>query len=108
MECLNKVILRGEVGIIRKECIADTTQYSFSIHTVYAYTNESGIQIVESMYFNVVAFPGDGISQADLQSLEIGNAVEVEGRLKQVAYDAATGPKSNCYIVANKLKLIKK
>ncbi len=58
MEQLNKVELRGIVGSVRVQSVADTKVANFSVATNNAFKSQAGAIVIETTWHNVVAWEG--------------------------------------------------
>lgn len=92
MEQLNKVILRGIIGMTRVSNVADTKLARMSVATNLAYRGKDGCPIIETTWHNVVAF--DGKDMCELESLGKGDKVEITGRIRNQRYTNADGTES--------------
>ena len=107
MEQLNKVELRGIIGSVRVQDVADTKVANFSVATDYVYKSKDGGIIIETTWHNVVAWEGD--SMHGLDQLKKGSYVHIRGRLRNRRYTAADGAERTvCDIVAGSLGILTK
>lgn len=83
MEHLNKVILQGVVGTAKTTEISGRKLTRFSVATNSAYKNSEGYPIIETTWHYVVDWSG-----TDLKG---GDAVRVEGRIKNNRFTSADG-----------------
>ena len=106
MEFINRIELRGIVGNSSIQKVADTRLCRFSVVTELAYKGNDGTNIIESTWFNTVAFEGKDIT--DLEAITRGAIVHVIGRLKCNRYVDANGNDRVQYeIVARKVEVVK-
>ena len=89
MEQLNSVTLKGIIGSVRVQDIADRKVANFTVATNYAFKGRDGEAIIETTWHNVTAWSGG--KTADLASLPTGQNVEVQGRLRNQRYTASDG-----------------
>ena len=106
MEFLNKIELRGICGNSNIQKVGDTRVCRFSVVTELAYKGNDGTNIIESTWFNTVAFEGKDIT--NLEAITRGAIVHVTGRLKCNRYVDANGNDRVQYeIVARKVEVVK-
>ena len=91
MEQLNKVELRGIVGMCHTQTISDTIVARFSMATNYAYRDKDGTAVIDTTWHNVTATEKKDAPIFDLQHLGKGDAVHVIGRLRMQNYTANDG-----------------
>ena len=107
MEQLNKVELRGILGVIRVQNVGENRYAIMTVATNYAYRNAEGGAVIETTWHNVTAWEGKGCQ--DLSSLKKGDWVHVIGRLRCRRYtDAAGIDRTQMDIVANNLERYEK
>ncbi len=99
MEFLNKIELKGIVGIVQCNPVKDCTVYRFQLVTEYAYTDKDGSNVIDCTWFSVVAFSSDTISPDILNGIHKGSAVHVIGRLRQFRYCTVKGVEQRGYEV---------
>ena len=105
MEHLNKIELRGIIGSVRVQNVADTKVANFSVATNSAFKSQAGAIVVETTWHNVVAWEGRGI--APLDQLTKGAQVHVCGRLRNRRYTASDGTERTVNdIVAGTVELV--
>lgn len=85
---VNVVNLQGRVGTVRVMSVGDSLVANFSIMTEYAYMTSDSNPVVESSWFNAVAFERSGIS---LDGLTRGVFVHLEGRMRNSRYTDSSG-----------------
>ena len=108
MEFLNRIEVKGVVGSARTTTLDNTKMVSFSLATEYCYKAEDGTGVVETSWFSVRGFKGEGISQETLDNLNRGRNVFVIGRIRQQRYVDGNGSEQVRYeIIAQEIKLIK-
>ena len=79
MEQLNKIELRGVVGMVRLKTVGDRKVANFSLATSRAYTKRDGTPVMETEWHNVVAWEGGLIT--DLSFITKGAKLFVTGRM---------------------------
>ena len=89
MEYLNRIELAGVVGTIRKQTFSDRMVAKFSMVTNYSYKDKSGCPVIESTWLNVAAWQND--KMPDLNKIERGAHLKVEGRLRAHNYVSNSG-----------------
>lgn len=100
MEQLNKVELKGIVGRVSTQEIAEFKVVRFTLATNYAYHDKEGNGVVETQWHNVVWLDADKeISKAD--------NIHVCGRIRYQKYvDIEGAERYSTEILANKVELI--
>lgn len=86
MEQLNRIELRGVVGMVRNGSAGERKVANFSLATSRAYTKKDGSAVIDTDWHNVVAWEGNKIT--DLSVIEKGAKLYVVGRM---AYRKWTG-----------------
>ncbi len=105
MEQLNKVELRGVLGVVRVMPVGDTRYATMSVATNYFYKDSEGCPVIETTWHLVTAWEGKACP--DLSVLQKGNPVHVIGRLRCRRYtDAAGIQKEQIDIVASCIERI--
>ena len=105
MEQLNKVELRGILGVLRVMPIGDTRYATMSVATNYCYKDAEGCPTIETTWHLVTAWEGNAC--ADLSSLQKGDKIHVIGRLRNRKYvDNAGIERTQIDIIANMLEKI--
>jgi len=105
MEFLNRIELRGFVGNVRKQKVADRTVVSFSLATDYAFTDAQSSHIIETTWHRCVAWSSE--SNSDLENIAKGSRVYVAGRLRAQRYTDAAGNERTVYeVVASTVQLV--
>ena len=106
---LNRVELKGNVGFDPKVTQLDEGNQvvRFSMATNERYKNRSGEWVDETVWHNVVAWTGKGIT--DFSGIKKGSLISVVGRLKPVKYSTKDGVEKYSYeVLAFSLNLISK
>ncbi len=105
MEQLNKVELRGIIGVIRLQDVGETRYATMSVATNYCYKDAEGCPVIETTWHIVNAWEGKACT--DLSVLQKGDRVHVIGRLRCRRYTDVSGmERSQMDIVANTLEKI--
>jgi len=105
MQQINKVLLRGHVGSVRVQTVADKQVARFSVATNYAYKARGGEMVVETSWLSVTAWQGP--KMPDLSEIVKGKAVEVNGRIRTQRYTDADGVERSAYeILANQVAIL--
>lgn len=107
MEQINRIEIRGNIGFLRINEFEDNQQMaSFSVVTNYIYKGRDGSGVVETMWFNVVAWKKPQSLQ-DFSLLKKGAPVHVVGRMRDREYTANDGTvKHVTEVVASKVELV--
>ncbi len=106
MEQINKIILRGNVGNASFRTYEDKAQNRFSIATSYAFKSRDGQPNIETLWLPVSAWEGRNISLMDLQQIEKGTVVYVEGRLRLNKFVNTEGVEKQSYeVIATYLRI---
>lgn len=104
MEYVNKIELCGYVGSVHKFDIGDTRAARFSLSTAEHTKDQDGIPVIETTWFNCIAFKGDKI---DLSLIEKSNKLKVSGRVRQYRYTGQSGTEVVSYeIICNEIKAV--
>ncbi|MCQ2170239.1 MAG: single-stranded DNA-binding protein [Bacteroidales bacterium] len=81
MEQLNRIELRGNVGNVRLQTVANNRLVArITVATNYAYKDREGGAVIETTWHTVNAWQGKGIT--DLNKITKGSKVYVCGRLR--------------------------
>lgn len=105
MEQLNKVELRGTIGVIRVQNVGETHCATMSVATNYCYKDAEGCPVIETTWHIVTVWEGKGCT--DLSSLHKGDKIHIIGRLRSRRYtDAAGQERTQFEVVANSLERI--
>lgn len=105
MDHINKVELRGRVGIVRLNEYNGTKVANFSLVTEVFYKNRDGSALADTTWHNIVAWEGKEI--ADLELLDKGIPVHVTGRIRASKYTSAEGVEKHYQeILANRVRII--
>ena len=100
MEQLNKVELRGILGVLRVMPVGTTRYATMSVATNYCYKDGEGCPVIETTWHTVIAWEGKNCQ--DLSELQKGDPVHVIGRLRCRRYMDAAGIDRIAYdVVAN-------
>ena len=106
MEFLNKVEIRGVVGVSRLTNCGPTTICNFSLMTEYAYKGDNGCATIDTLWIQVIAC-GPKPGWPDLEKIQKGSKVHVIGRLRAKRYCDAEGVERVCYeVVAQNLEVV--
>ena len=95
MEFLNKVEIRGVVGIVRITKVADTETAQFSVMTEDVNRSKDGCAVVNCTWFSVRAWKGPGI--VELSKITKDSWVEVHGKQRCRHYVGEDGIERVCY-----------
>lgn len=103
MEFINKIELCGYVGNVRLTNISGHKSLTFSLVVEQVYENPRGLPIVNSTWFQCVAFEGEKIK--DLDKVEKNTPVHITGRMKAERYMDNQGEKIIYSVLCNSLKI---
>ncbi len=93
MEQLNKVELRGILGVFRVMPVGDTRCATMSVATNYCFKDADGCPVIETTWHLVTAWEGKDCP--DLSIFEKGDSVHIIGRLRNRRYVDASGMERN-------------
>ena len=106
MDFLNRMEIRGVCGTSKLVNCGSTTACNFSLVTGYCYKSQDGGVIVDTLWLQVCAY-GPKPGWPDLNQIQKGTKVFVQGRLRAKRYCDAQGIDRTCYeVVAQELKLL--
>ena len=106
MEQINKIILRGIVGNASFRTHDDKAQNRFRLATSYAFKSRDGQPNIDTLWLPVIAWEGRNISLQDLEQIEKGAVVYVEGRLRLNKFVTTEGVEKQSYeVIANYLRI---
>lgn len=97
MEQLNRIELRGNVGIIRISEVGSSKVARLSLATNYLYKNRDGEGVVETTWHNIVAWEGKGMP--DFSRISKGMQLYVCGRVRQSRFTGSDGTEKQIYEV---------
>ena len=105
MEQLNKIELRGVVGSVKIQSFADNRMARFTLATNYAYKDREGCAVIDTSWHTVIAWENKNITE--LNRLERGSKVYVQGRLRYQKYTGSDGvEKVLTEVIANRLIIL--
>lgn len=105
MEFLNSVEITGVVGKVNTQNVSDHKVANLSVVTEESFRDANGCAIIETTWFNVVAWQTD--KMPDLDTIERGSRVNVKGRLRLKRYVNADGePRTMSEVVANTVRVV--
>ena len=105
MEFLNSIEITGVVGRVNTQNVSDHKVANFSVVTEESFRDVSGCTIIETTWFNVVAWQDD--KMPDLDTLERCSRVNVKGRLRLKRYINADGePRTMNEVVASSVRVV--
>ena len=105
-KCLNRVELRGNVGVDPKINQFDegAVVMRFSLATNERYKTRKGELMEETVWHNVVAWAGKNMPE--FGKIKKGDFLQIVGRLKPVEYTTKTGVERQTYeVVASSIKM---
>lgn len=105
MEFLNSVEITGVVGRVNTQNVSDHKVANFSVVTEESFSDTIGCAIIETTWFNVVAWQNDEMPALD--ALERGARVNVKGRLRHKHYINPDGePRVMNEVVASSVHVV--
>ena len=105
MQQLNKVELRGIVGNVQVQEYQGRKVARVSVATDYIYENRDREKIVETTWHSVTVW--DNKSGCSLDGLKRGDKVYVQGRLRTLKYNDASGVDRQAWeILANEFQKV--
>ena len=105
MEFLNRIELRGIVGMTTLNKVGETQVCHFSVVTEYAYKDKENNPVVDTTWFNVTAW--EGRNMPALRDIVRGAIVQVHGRVRTFKYTQADGTeRSGWEILARRVTLL--
>lgn len=106
MEFLNKITLRGVVGMVSRNQHGDKTAVNLSLVTEYAFKQPDECQYVEVTWFHVTGWQDEPKCQ-DLAKVQKESFVEITGRMKAVKYtDNEGNDRITWNVIAQEVKYI--
>ena len=100
MEQLNKVELRGILGVFRVMPVGNTRYATMTVATNYCYKDAEGCPVIETTWHLVTAWEGKDCP--DLSIFKKGDPVHIIGRLRNRRYMDASGmERTQIDIIAN-------
>ena len=105
MEFLNSVEITGVVGKVNTQNVSDHKVANISVVTEESFRDANGCAIIETTWFNVVAWQTD--KMPDLDTIERGSRVNIKGRLRLKRYVNADGEsRTMSEVVANTVRVV--
>lgn len=103
MEFINKVEIQGYISSPTFTDVQGKKVARFALATEYAYKVGS-MSVVDTTWFSCSAFEGENI---DFSALQVGNTVNVTGRLKERRYVSAGGTEVRIFeVICKTVKLV--
>lgn len=95
MDCngINKVILQGQVGFVRKKELTDTSVFSFGFATQRLYVDKAGCNVVETSWHNCEAW-ADKVESTEL--IVKGAFLRLEGRIRYSKFTGSDNVERTC------------
>ena len=107
MEFLNRIELQGIVSLKKIQSYGDKSSVLFNMVTNYAYTSKDGMPVIDTTWFQVLAWEGKAISRETAEAIDKGSWVRVTGRLRMYHYTTAEGTNQTAYqVVARKVDIV--
>lgn len=105
MEQINRIELRGLVGMVRLQETVGKKVAHFTLATSSAFNDRNGSAVIDTQWHNVSAWEGKNIT--GLEKIKKGSKVKVIGRVRYNKYTGADGiDRVATDIVASKLEII--
>lgn len=106
-EFMNKVLLRGVVGVNTVQNIQGKQHARFAVVTEHAYMGPDGEAVVDAFWITVSAFEGKDIPVDEILKIGKGAKVEVIGRLRSTRYvDTEGNPRFHVEAMASKIHVL--
>ena len=107
MEFLNRIELQGIVSLKKTQSYGNKSSVLFNIVTNYAYNSADGLPVIDTTWFQVVAWEGRAISRETAEAIDKGSWVRVSGRLRMYHYTTAEGTDQTAYqVIAQKVDIV--
>lgn len=97
MEFLNRIELKGVIGTVRRQTVADKEVVNFSLVTEDCHKDASGCAVIETCWLSVTAWQNGAMP--DLSAIGRGSHVHVQGRLRARRYTDDCGAARTSYEV---------
>ena len=105
MEQINKIELRGLVGMVRLQEVGEKKVARFTVATNQAFTDRNGAAVIDTQWHNVSAWESKRIT--GLEKLQKGDKVWVFGRVRYNKFTGADGMEHySTEILANRLVIL--
>ena len=105
MEFLNKIELRGIVGMSSLTRVGDSQVCRFSLVTEYSYKDRGNNPVVDVTWFNVTAWEGKNMPEP--REISKGVIVQVAGRVRTFRFTSADGTeRSGWEILARRVTIL--
>ncbi len=89
MEQFNRIELRGNVGNAKISAVGSGRVANFSLATNHMYKSRNGDAVIETTWFNVVAWEGREVK--DIDKIKVGATVCLTGRVRNYKYTPSDG-----------------
>ena len=105
MEQINKIELRGLVGLVKLQEVGGKKVARFTLATNMAYNDRNGAAVIDTQWHNVSAWEGRHIS--GLEKLKKGDKVWVFGRVRYNKFTGIDGAEHfSTEVLANRMTII--
>lgn len=106
MEYLNRIELRGRVGNVKLNTIAQTSMVKFSLATETVFKAQDGTPVIETTWFNCTAFQSDKIN---IEAIKTNALLHITGRVKMLRYMDQNGVERTLWeVVCDSLNALEK
>ena len=106
MQYINKIEIKGRIGMVRSQEIHGKKVANFSVVTEFLCKLPDGTMCSEATWHQTVAWEGKSIDPKIFSAFK-GNAVHIVGRVRQNKYTAADGTDRIFQeIIASEVKLL--
>ena len=106
MEFINKIELQGIAGIVTVSTVQANNLARFSLLVEETYKNTDGTPVIQSSWFNCVAWQDKKIK--DFNKIKKGATIHLNGRVRMQAYTDASGADRHTWeVVCQKLEIVR-
>lgn len=104
MEQINRIELKGNIGMVKVNEVGGSKVARFSLATNYLYKNKDGEGAVETTWHNIVAWE-DSV-HCEFEKIQKGAPAHVHGRLRLVKFNGNDGIEKQIYeVLANSVEI---
>lgn len=107
MEQINRIELRGVVGMVRSQIVENAKVYHFTVATNRAYKDRSGMAVIETTWHQVTTWDKNDGTNEGLDHLDRGSKVYLTGRLKLDKYVGNDEiERQRCEVITNRVVVL--